>query len=278
VSAIAARIEETFPSYSRDWRVQTLPLLEATVRDVRPLLLVLFGAVTLLLFVACGNVATLAISRTVARQAEFSVRRALGATNGRIVRQLFIESAVLASLGGIVGVLLSWWGTGAVQIAISPGMNLPRTAEIAVNGRTLGFACVVTVARSGVDVARVAVSHDRRRRVAGTRNARCTRPASSACHQHGHRRRGSARPHVARRHGPADSHGPGTHPGSPGFIVDRVLTMRATLSKDAYASDDRVRAFGSELLRVLDSAPQISRAGFANYLPMSRSGAATASR
>jgi putative ABC transport system permease protein len=145
VSAIAARIEETFPSYSRDWRVQTLPLLEATVRDVRPLLLVLFGAVTLLLFVACGNVATLAISRTVARQAEFSVRRALGATNGRIVRQLFIESAVLASLGGIVGVLLSWWGTGAVQIAISPGMNLPRTAEIAVNGRTLGFACVVTV-------------------------------------------------------------------------------------------------------------------------------------
>src|SRR5678815_1284801 len=107
VSAIAARIE------------QTLPLLEATVRDVRPLLLVLFGAVTLLLFVACGNVATLAISRTVARQAEFTVRRALGATNVRLVGQLFIESAVLASLGGIAGMLLAWWGTGAVQAANS---------------------------------------------------------------------------------------------------------------------------------------------------------------
>ena len=145
VLAIASRIEEQFPSYSRDWRVQTLPLLEATVRDVRPLLLVLFGAVALLLFVACGNVANLAISRSVARQTEFTVRRALGATNVRLVGQLFIESAVLASLGGIAGMLLAWWGTGAVQAAISPGMNLPRAAEIAVDGRALGFACVVTV-------------------------------------------------------------------------------------------------------------------------------------
>ena len=145
VLAIARRIEEQFPSYSRDWRVQTLPLLEATVRDVRPLLLVLFGAVALLLFVACGNVANLAISRSVARQTEFTVRRALGATNVRLVGQLFIESAVLASLGGIAGMLLAWWGTGAVQAAISPGMNLPRAAEIAVDGRALGFACVVTV-------------------------------------------------------------------------------------------------------------------------------------
>src|SRR5262245_44597662 len=145
LSAIAARIEEQFPSYSREWRVQTLPLLEATVRDVRPLLLVLFGAVALLLFVACGNVANLAISRSVAREAEFTIRKALGASNGRLVRQLFIESAVLFGLGGIVGMQLAWWGTGAVQTAISPGMNLPRAMEIAVDGRALGFACVVTV-------------------------------------------------------------------------------------------------------------------------------------
>ncbi|HEY1307853.1 MAG TPA: FtsX-like permease family protein [Vicinamibacterales bacterium] len=61
---------------------------------------------------------------------------------------------------------------------------------------------------------------------------------------------------------------------TPGFDVDRVLTMKTTLPENAYASDDRIRAFGSELLRVLGREPHISRAGFANYLPMSRGGAA----
>jgi putative ABC transport system permease protein len=272
LTVIAGRIEEQFPSYSRDWRVQTLPLLEATVRDVRPLLAVLFGAVTLLLFVACANVANLAISRRVARQTEFTVRSALGASNARLIRQLFIESAVLASLGGILGMLLAWLGSGAVQSAISPGMNLPRTTEIAVNARAIGFACVVTaltavlmwlvslsrsVLRSGAPgVTRGVVGHHPRLTgavivaevafalmlLAGTGLLIRTFQALTRV--------------------------------TAGFEVDRVLTLKTTLPEGAYASDDRIRAFGADLLRGLESEPQVSRAGFANYLPMSRGGAA----
>jgi putative ABC transport system permease protein len=274
VTAIAGRIEEQFPSYSRDWRIQTLPLLEATVRDVRPLLLVLFGGVALLLFVACGNVANLAISRSVARHSEFTVRRALGATTGRLVRQLFVESAVLVAVGGVVGMVLAWWGTGALQSAISPGINLPRTSEIAIDVRTLGFACVVTVLSAAL-MWLVSIS----RTVSGrASSARVMRGAVGQPHQ-----RVTSAVIVAEVAG-ALMLLVGTGllirtvqelmGVTPGFDVDRVLTMRTTLSEGAYANDDRIRAFGTDLLGALEGAPHISRAGFANYLPMSRGGAA----
>jgi putative ABC transport system permease protein len=274
LSAIAGRIEEQFPSYSKEWRVQTLPLLEATVRDVRPMLVVLFGAVALLLFVACANVATLAISRSVARQAEFTVRSALGASRSRLVRQLFVESLVIAGLGGLAGMVLAWWGTGIAQIAISPGMNLPRTAEIAVNVRALSFACVVTLL-AAASIWLLSLS----RTVLGSVSpARATRGEVG---QRSHRLTNAA---LVAQVGFALMLLAGTGllvrtlqeltRVAPGFDVDRVLTMRTTLSEGAYASDDRIRAFGANLLRALESESQVSRAGFANYLPMSRGGAA----
>jgi putative ABC transport system permease protein len=274
LTAIAGRIEEQFPSYSRDWRVQTLPLLEATVRDVRPMLVVLFGAVALLLFVACANVANLAISRSVARQAEFTVRAALGASRGRLVRQLLVESVAVAGLGGIAGMVLAWWGTGIAQTIISPGMNLPRTAEIAIDARALGFACVVTVLAAAsiwfLSLSRTVLGSVSPARVTrgevGQRSQRLTNAAIVA-------QVGFALMLLA---------GTGLlirtlqelTRVAPGFDVDRVLTMRTTLSEGAYASDDRIRAFGAELLRGLENESQVSQAGFANYLPMSRGGAA----
>jgi putative ABC transport system permease protein len=274
LSAIAGRIEEQYPSYSRDWRVQALPLLEATVRDVRPMLAVLFGAVTLLLFVACANVANLAISRSVARQGEFTVRWALGASSGRLIRQLFVESVVLASLGGILGMLLAWLGTGVVQTAISPAMNLPRTAEIIVNARALGFACVITVLAATL-MWLVSLS---RTMLGSVSPARVMRGAVGQRHQ----RLTSAVIVAEVAFALMLLAGTGLlirtfqelTRVTPGFEVDRVLTMKTTLSEGAYASDDRIRAFGTDLLRSLENDPQVSRAGFANYLPMSRGGAA----
>ena len=273
LTVIAGRIEEQYPSYSRDWRVQTLPLLEATVRDVRPMLAVLFGAVTLLLFVACANVANLAIGRRVARQTEFAVRSALGASNGRLIRQLFIESAVLASLGGVVGMLIAWLGAGAVRSAISPGMNLPRTAEIVVNARAFGFACVVT-ALTAVLMWLVSLSRSVLRSAVpapGTRGAVGQ-----------HERLTSAVIVAEVAFALMLLAGTGLLIRTfqeltrviPGFEPDRVLTLKTTLPERAYASDDRIRAFGTELLRGLEGEPQVLRAGFANYLPMSRGGAA----
>ncbi len=273
LSAIAARVEDQFPSYSHDWRIQTLPLLEATVRDARPLLLALFGAVMLLLFIACANVANLAISRSVARQGEFAVRWSLGASHGRLVRQLFFESVALASLGGTAGMLLAWWGTDAIQGLISPGMNLPRTTEIIVNLRTLGFAFVVTVVAALamwiVSVSRMAIggaSPGATRGVVGQRHPRITNAIIVA--EVAFALMLLAGTGLLTRTVQQLTH------IAPGFDADRVLTMKTALSEGAYPREEQIRVFGAELVRLLENEPQVSRAGFANYLPMSRGGAA----
>jgi putative ABC transport system permease protein len=118
-------------------------LRDEMVANSRKAVLVLFGAVALVLLIACGNVASLSLSRALGRQREIAVRTAIGATRGSIVRQLLIESLLLALMGGLLGLFLSSWGT-RVLIAMAQG-NLPRAREIHVDGLVLAFALGVSI-------------------------------------------------------------------------------------------------------------------------------------
>jgi predicted permease len=115
------------------------------VRDARPALLILLGAVALVLLIACANVANLLLARSATRQKEMAIRAAIGAGRGDIIRQVLVESVLLSSAGTIVGLAIGVWGAQAL-LALSPG-DLPRAADLAAAGllgslldwRLLGF-------------------------------------------------------------------------------------------------------------------------------------------
>lgn len=143
---IAQGLEREFPRANEGWRVRVMGgrewLIEPAVRDS---LGVLFGAVCLLLLVACVNVANLLIARATSRRREISVRLAMGANQGRLTRQLATENLLLAGLGGAFGVALAWAMLRGVRPLLPP--RLPGVAELQVDANVLLFAlCISAIA------------------------------------------------------------------------------------------------------------------------------------
>jgi putative ABC transport system permease protein len=142
LDAIAARLERLHKE-NHQRGVAIVPLREEFFGDIRPMLVVLLGAVGFVLLIACVNVANLLLARGAARQRELAVRAALGAGRARIVRQLLTESVVLSIVGGLAGLIAAFWGIDLL-VALSP-MPLPTFVRIGVDLRVLAFTFAVCV-------------------------------------------------------------------------------------------------------------------------------------
>lgn len=141
---IAATLEKKYPETNTKFGAASQPLRDELVGDVRTALYVLFGAVACLLLIANANVANLMLARASTRGREIALRAALGASRGRIIRQLLVESVLLAGIGGLLGLLVAQWGTEALIAAVP--QNIPRASEIRLDGVVLSFTILLSFA------------------------------------------------------------------------------------------------------------------------------------
>ncbi|MGH9162916.1 MAG: ABC transporter permease, partial [Vicinamibacteraceae bacterium] len=144
MQAIAAGLEQEFPATNRGWGVH-LEAVHDSMLDVgvRPSLFVLLGAVGVVLLIACANVANLFLARGMSRQRELAMRAALGASPGRLVRQLLTESVCLATVSGVCGLLMSIVAVQVLRGLLPP--TLPRIDEVRVDATVLGFGLLASL-------------------------------------------------------------------------------------------------------------------------------------
>jgi putative ABC transport system permease protein len=143
LSTVARRLAAAYPAESAGWtRARLSRIIEDVIGDSRSPLLILQATVFIVLLIGCANLANLSLARGTARSRELAVRTALGASRGRLIQQLLIESAVLTLAGGVAGVLIATWAVGLLRSTM-PDV-LPRLTEVTVDRWVLGFGLLLS--------------------------------------------------------------------------------------------------------------------------------------
>ena len=265
MNTIRAQLRREYPADYGEGSIAIVSLREALTGGVRNALLVLLGAVSFVLLIACANVANLLIARSVGRQRELTMRAALGADRGRIVRQLLTESLLLSVLGAIAGVALAYGLVNGIT-SLAP-VSLPRLAHVRIDGRVLAFTAMLGVltgivfglvpAWRGASGTRAALAVDARGTAGGRGRARAALVVADL----------ALALVLLAGAGLMLRTVSALMRTSPGFQADRVLAIDFSLVGRAYAEDGPVRSFQQELVDKLRAIPGVESVSIADQIP-----------
>ena len=269
MATLAERLAVEYPGHNQGWTVRMEPLQDALAGDLRPTLLLLFGSAAILLLITAVNLANMLLARSGARHREIAVRRAIGAPDWRLVRQLLTESLVLSAIGGTLGVIGAMWG---VRIWIAAWENPSGSPSVAaIDWRVVLFALAATVCTAllfGLVPAR---------RVTRTSLGQMLRAGTATV-----RSRQAGRFLVAGEIGLALILAVGggllvrsllrLQAVDPGFDPSGVLTARVSLPEASYKEPKEIIAFYQRLIREVSALPGVQAAGAADAVPMTPGG------
>jgi predicted permease len=270
IAALHGRIEREFASTNKGWSAFVVPLVHEVVGFFRPALYLLLGAVVLLLLVACINVANLLLARATVREREVALRAAIGASRGRLVKQLLTESGLLALAGAFVGIVLA--SAGISFLTRYAPIEIPRLDQVGIDARAFAFAIgasLLTVVVFGVAPALVLARSDLHTSLkSGNRGG--SGPASGSL---------ARRVLVSAEIGLAVTLliAAGLLVRSvqrlvnenPGFKAEGVLSATVELPERQYREWTAVARFYSDLGQALRETPGVSAAGLTNVAPLS---------
>ena len=271
MARVSAHLATENPDFDLGWTTSVHPLHADLVRDVRPALLLLMGAVGLLLLVACANVANLLLARAVSREREVAIRSALGAGPLDLLRQFLVESVLLGVAGGALGVVLAVWGVQGLKALLPPEVRL--MSDVGLDARVLAFAAGVSVLSAVVFGLVPALQQARPTLVPALKEGGTVRGAG----------RGQRRLKAALVVGEVAlslvlTAGTGLLLRSfwnltqvdPGYDPRNVLSASVDLPRASYQEPEKQTAFFHEVVERLARVPGVTAAGGMSWAPMGR--------
>jgi predicted permease len=269
LQALVQRLQREYPATNSVMGAGVMPARDFLIREVRRPLLILFGAVALLLLLACANVANLTLVRGAERTREIALRHALGASRVRVARQLLTESVVLALAGGVVGIVIGWLGVKGIELLMPLGID--GATSVALDVRVVLF----TLAASLTCGILFGLAPALRSTAGRLRDAMTDDGSNSTLGRRGLHGIGALvtaevalalllvvgaglmmRSFLLMR----DVH--------PGFRTERVIGIQVTAPASRYPERDNVLSFQARLLEALEGRPGIERAGMVGQLPL----------